>query len=428
MIIHLDLDCFFVSAERTRTPFLKNKPVVVCKSSDTKIFSREDTECVMTESVGGFNGLFQHKKAFNGFDKTAWKKEFINEEGHIHGIVIAKSYEAKAYGIKTGTPLRDALAMCPNLLVVSSDHLFYQLLSTQLKAFLKTKIPVLEQYSIDEFWGDLHGWVCEEKTYDFIHTLRQDIVDTFDLPVSIGASTSKWIAKLATDFAKPFGLKIVPKEQIVAFVSPQPIENFPGIGKVLSQKLHEYRIETLGDLIAYRRLVSGWGRMGKELYAKVVGEDNEPVCTDRARSSIGIARNFAPIKDREELKRRMIILTRHLSHTMMKLSLHPTTYFFKIRYENGVKSQGSLSVDRAFSESFYRNLAIDFLVKLDTSPNERVHHLALYASNFVSRSHVKTFSLLSSEEDSKAKRLSEKLTQLRDKYGVDIVRAGIEKL
>ena len=428
MIIHLDLDCFFVSAERVRTPFLKNKPVVVCKSSDTKIFSREDTECVMTESVGGFNSLFQHKKDFNGFDKTAWKKEFINDQGLIHGIVIAKSYEAKAYGIKTGTPLRDALAMCPNLLVVSSDHLFYQLLSTQLKTFLKTKIPVLEQYSIDEFWGDLHGWVCETKTYDFMDSLQREIMERFDLPVSIGASTSKWIAKLATDCAKPFGLKVVSKEQIVAFVSPQPIENFPGIGKVLSRKLHEYRIETLGDLIEDRRLVSGWGKLGRELYAKVIGEDNEVVCTDRERSSIGIARNFAPIKDRKELKRRMIILTRHLSYTMMKLNLHPTTYFFKIRYENGVKSQASLSVDRAFSESFYRNLAIDFLVKLDTFPNDRIHHLALYTSNFVSRSHVKTFSLFASEEDTKAKRLSEKLTQLRDKYGVDIVRAGIEKL
>jgi len=428
VIIHLDLDCFFVSAERVRTPFLKNKPVVVCKSSDTKIFSREDTECVMTESVGGFNSLFQHKKDFNGFDKTAWKKEFINDQGLIHGIVIAKSYEAKAYGIKTGTPLRDALAMCPNLLVVSSDHLFYQLLSTQLKTFLKTKIPVLEQYSIDEFWGDLHGWVCETKTYDFMDSLQREIMERFDLPVSIGASTSKWIAKLATDCAKPFGLKVVSKEQIVAFVSPQPIENFPGIGKVLSRKLHEYRIETLGDLIEDRRLVSGWGKLGRELYAKVIGEDNEVVCTDRERSSIGIARNFAPIKDRKELKRRMIILTRHLSYTMMKLNLHPTTYFFKIRYENGVKSQASLSVDRAFSESFYRNLAIDFLVKLDTFPNDRIHHLALYTSNFVSRSHVKTFSLFASEEDTKAKRLSEKLTQLRDKYGVDIVRAGIEKL
>ena len=163
MIIHLDLDCFFVSAERTRIPQLKNKPVVVCKSGDSKIFSVEDTESLMTESVGGFNGLMQHKKEFRGFDKHEWKKEFLDDKGRVHGIVIAKSYEAKKHGIKTGTHLRDALFMCHNLLVIPSDHLFYQQLSTKLKAFLMTRIPILEQYNIDEFWGDLRGWVKDEN-------------------------------------------------------------------------------------------------------------------------------------------------------------------------------------------------------------------------------------------------------------------------
>jgi len=428
VIIHLDLDCFFVSAERTRTPFLKHKPVVVCKSGDTKIFSSEDTECVMTESVGGFNGLMQHKKSFQGFDKNAWKKEFRDEQGHIHGIVIAKSYEAKAYGIKTGTPLRDALILCPKLLIVSSDHLFYQLLSTKLKVFLLTKIPVLEQYSIDEFWGELKGWVKDENTYDFVATLQQEILEKFDLPISIGASSSKWIAKLATDFNKPYGLTLVPKEKILSFVSPMPIESFPGIGKVLAKKLHSYKIETLGDLIAFKRLVIGWGRIGKDLITRVLGEDNEPVLAHRDRSSIGISRNFAPVQERSEIKRRISILSRHLSHTMAKLDLHPMTYYFMIRYEGGMSSKCSLSVEREFSEGYYRELALQTFDKLDNCPNVKIHHLSLSTSNFVTHAQLKTFSLLHVKEDAKAKQLGEKLTQLRDKYGVDIVRAGIEKL
>ncbi len=427
MIIHLDLDCFFVSAERTRTPFLKGKPVVVCKSSDAKIFSTLDSESVMTESVGGFNGLIQHKKTFSSFDNEAWKSEFMDEKGRVHGIVIAKSYEAKKYGIKTGTSLRDALAMCPKLLIVPSDHLFYQLLSTKLKAFLQTKIPILEQYSIDEFWGDLKGWVKEEETYAFVASLQKEILEKFDLPISIGASSSKWIAKLATDFRKPYGLTLVPQHEIASFVSLMPIATFPGIGRVLQKKFESYGIATLGEVLEHHKLVSAWGTIGKELLARISGVDNEPVITKRDRRSIGISRNFHVIHNRDEVLRRAIILARHLSYTIAKLDLHPTTYYLYLRYENGVSSKSSQTLDRSFSESLYREWVIQMFTTLDIHPHYGILHLGLALSNFITPTQTKTFSLLHAEADEKSKRLSEKLTKLRDKYGIDIIRSGAEK-
>lgn len=173
MIIHLDLDCYFVSAERTRSPYLKGKPVVVCKGTDRTIFSKEDHKSVMTQRAGGFNSLFQHERQFKEFDTSLWKDEFIDEQGRVSGIVIAKSYECKPYGITTGTTLSDALKMCPDLLVVQGDHLFYQLLSGELREFLQTKIPVLEQYSIDEFWGDLNGWEEDEDLHFLLLPYKQ---------------------------------------------------------------------------------------------------------------------------------------------------------------------------------------------------------------------------------------------------------------
>ncbi|MFV0481365.1 MAG: DNA polymerase IV [Campylobacteraceae bacterium] len=427
MIIHLDLDCFFVSAERTRTPLLKNKPVVVCKSGDTKIFSPQDTKVTMTKSVGAFNSIFQHHREFKPFNKNAYKEEFVDEFSRIHGIVIAKSYEAKKFGIKTGTLLKDALKMCPKLLVVSGDHLFYQLLSVRLKEFLQTKIPVLEQYSIDEFWGDLNGYIEDENTYEFIKNLQDEILKKFDLPISIGASSTKWIAKFATDFNKPFGLTVVKKEEIREFVKNQKVEEFAGIGRALQKKLYDYRITTLGELIAAKPLIENWGRIGKDLYKRVTGEDKDAVEPFHDRSSIGISRNFAPLVDRDEAKRRVVILTRHLSHTIMRLNLSPSTFYFKIRYENGMKSKVSFSVDRMFSESFFKNLMLETFEKLDIYKQSKIHHFSINASNFVDEHSKKTFSLLHVNEDLKAKKLDEKLTLLRKKYGVDIIRSAVEK-
>lgn len=137
MKIHLDIDCFFVSAERTRYPFLEGKNVVVVKGSDNRIFSNEKKKAVVSNGDGAFNSILEFKNSYNSNNIiNQWKKEFIDENGDIHGIVIAKSYECKPYGIKTGTPLRDAIHMCPNLFIIPSDHLFYTELSEKLKSYL----------------------------------------------------------------------------------------------------------------------------------------------------------------------------------------------------------------------------------------------------------------------------------------------------
>ena len=427
MIIHLDLDCYFVSAERTRTPYLKGKPVVVVKSSDRAIFSTEDSKSVMTERVGAFNSLFQHEREWRGFDRNGWKQEFMDEHGRVHGIVIARSYECKPYGIKTGTSLSDALNMCPNLLVVQGDHLFYQLISGKLREFLQTKIPVLEQYSIDEFWGDLGGWVEDEDVYEFIAALQEEILEKFDLPMSIGASSAKWIAKLATDFNKPYGITIVPKEEIINFVSPMSINTFPGIGKALSHRLGSYGIKTLGELLRSEGMVQSWGRVGSDLLKRIKGSDNESVNPHHDRQSIGISRNFTATMDRREIKRRSIILSRHLSHTILKLGVNPTTYSFKIKYNGGASSSISTTIDRFFSETLMRLIAVEMVTKIDNLPQYGIHSISITASNFSSLFKPKTFSLLDARQDEDFRKLSNQITILRDKYGVDIVRCAIEK-
>ena len=427
MKIHLDLDCYFVSAERTRYPFLKDKNVVVAKSSDKKIFSKDKKQGVILGDTGAFNSVLEFKNSYDTNNiLKAWKDEFLDENGDIHGIVIAKSYECKPYGIKTGTPLKEAIHMCPNLIIIPSDHLFYQQLSQKLKTYLEFKIPVLEQYSIDEFFGDLNGWVKNSDTLEFIKDLRDDIKEKFDLPITIGASKSKWIAKLITDKIKPFGVYALEENRVLDYTKDIDVNDFPGIGRAISKKLADYRVKTLGELRARPNLLYLYGKTGVELYERICGTDNERVIPYSDRRGIGISRNFKAIIDRNEIYRRVMILARYLSYTITKLKLNPTTFYFKIRYEYGIKNSQSITENRLFNEKFLIDLAKFMIKKLDTRLNYKIHYIAISASNFASDHNIKTFCLIDYKKDLKYKALNENLLKVRDKYGIDIVKYASE--
>ena len=429
MKIHLDLDCYFVSAERTRYPFLKDKNVVVAKSSDKKIFSKDKKQGVILGDTGAFNSVLEFRNHYDANNiLKAWRDEFLDENGEIHGIVIAKSYECKPYGIKTGTPLREAIYMCPNLIIIPSDHLFYQELSQKLKAYLEFKIPVLEQYSIDEFFGDLNGWVKNSDTLEFIKDLRDDIKEKFDLPITIGASKSKWIAKLITDRIKPFGVYALEENKVLDYTQDIDVNDFPGIGRAISKKLADYRVKTLGELRARPNLLYLYGKTGVELYERICGTDNERVIPYSDRRGIGISRNFKAIIDRNEIYRRVMILARYLSYTITKLNLNPTTFYFKIRYEYGIKNSQSITENRLFNEKFLIDLAKFMIKKLDTRLNYKIHYIAISASNFASDHNIKTFCLIDYKKDLKYKALNENLLKVRDKYGIDIVKYASEAL
>ena len=427
MKIHLDLDCYFVSAERTRYPFLKDKNVVVAKSSDKKIFSKDKKQGVILGDTGAFNSVLEFKNSYDTNNiLKAWKDEFLDDNGDSHGIVIAKSYECKPYGIKTGTPLKEAIHMCPNLIIIPSDHLFYQQLSQKLKTYLEFKIPLLEQYSIDEFFGDLNGWVKNSDTLEFIKDLRDDIKEKFDLPITIGASKSKWIAKLITDRIKPFGVYALEENKVLDYTQDIDVNDFPGIGRAISKKLADYRVKTLGELRARPNLLYLYGKTGVELYERICGTDNERVIPYSDRRGIGISRNFKAIIDRNEIYRRVMILARYLSYTITKLNLNPTTFYFKIRYEYGIKNSQSITENRLFNEKFLIDLAKFMIKKLDTRLNYKIHYIAISASNFASDHNIKTFCLIDYKKDLKYKALNENLLKVRDKYGIDIVKYASE--
>lgn len=121
-----------------------------------------------------------------------------------------------------------------------------------------------------------------------------------------------------------------------------------------------------------------------------------------------------------------VILARYLSYTISKLGLNPTTFYFKIRYEYGLKNSQSITENRLFNEYFLINLAKTMIRKLDNHLGYKIHYIAISASNFAGTHNYKTFSLVDYEKDLKFASLNEKLLKVRDKYGIDIVKYGKE--
>jgi len=176
-----------------------------------------------------------------------------------------------------------------------------------------------------------------------------------------------------------------------------------------------------------RPLLQSWGRAGEDLIRRINGTDRESVNPSHDRKSIGISRNFTATMDINEIKRRAIILSRHLSHTIAKLEVNPTTYSFALKYNGRATSSISTTIDRAFSETLMRNIAVEIIAKIDNLPHYSIHSISISASNFTSASKPKTFSLFDRDDDEKSRALGEQITKLRDKYGVDILRCAIEK-
>jgi len=403
MKIHLDLDSFFVSAHRVYDENLLNKPVVVVKRNDKEIFQNHKAE-VLNLNKGAFTGdIIISKKEYD--------KSYFLENGKVRGIVVTASYEARALGIKTGTTLKEALEIYPDLTVLLPNYRLYHTLSYRLKNFLKRKIPAVEQYSIDEFFGDLDGYVEDEGTFEFCVNLKREIYEKFSLPVSIGIAKSKWIAKLATSFAKPDGVYMV--RDVDEFIEDIPIEKFPGIGRRLEKRLKARGIVTLGDVKANREYFYSWGKHGAELYNRVCGIDYEEVKERVARKSIGISRRFDAVYDRAELVRRVHVLCRYLAFLIQKHKVNPTFYYLKIKYKNKKSSKAHVRISRLFNEMLLKEIMTMLFYRADEE-NTGVISLGLVAGRFKRESNLFDF-----EKDRKMEKLNGAIFKIRSKYGVN---------
>ena len=420
MFIHIDLDCYFVSAQRTLDKNLHNIPVAVGGKSNVDIFSKTIVKRTMATNRASFSS-----KILDSEDEKSSNDYFVDENNKIRGIITSASYEARAFGVKTAMSVNEALKLCPNLKMIPPNYNLYDELSSKLKELLELEIPLIEQFSIDEFFGDLSGYIKEDEAEDFAKKLKDNIFKELNLPCSIGLANTKYLSKLMTNEAKPNNIKLLKKDNIEEFTKNILIENFTGIGKSFCEKLSGYNIKTLGDIRKNKNLFYSFGKVGVDTYNRVCGIKDSKLNITKERKSIGIGRSFDVVFSRDELKRRVIILSRYLSFIVKKDGHNPLSFQIQIKYEYNIKTKAQENCNKIFNEFDFKNSMINLFLQADKHRNHGVIQLYITVFNFAKKGEH-TYNLFEYEDDLKKDKLSKNIQNLREKFGIDIFKSAFE--
>ncbi len=259
-IIHMDLDTFFVSCERLMDSRLKGRPVL----------------------VGGTSG---------------------------RGVVAACSYEARTFGVHSAMPMRTAQQLCPQAIVIKGNGGQYAKFSEAVTEIIKEDAPLFEKSSIDEFYIDASGMDKFFGCYKWAQELRNRILKETGLPISFGLSTSKTVAKVSTNEAKPNNHIQISEGDEIDFLAPLSIKKIPQVGTQTYVQLRNMGIEYIKTIqeMPLELMEKALGKPGVNIWKKANGIDNSPIVPYHERKSIGSSITFE--KDSTDIQKMKDILS-----------------------------------------------------------------------------------------------------------------------
>ena len=377
---HLDMDAFFVSVEELFVPSLKGKPVVVGGPRDQR------------------------------------------------GVVSAASYAARKFGVHSAMPLRTAAKLCPQAIFIDGHPHRYREYSQKVYSVLTTFSPQVEMASIDEAYLDLTGTErLHGPPLKAAHLLHQRIKTTTQLNCSIGISTSRMVAKVASDQAKPNGvLWILPGEE-ARFLAPLDVRRIPGVGKVTEQKLHDCGIKQVGDLAKLEEafLQKRFGAWGLALAGKARGLDaggwfDGEVGDDTAAKSISHEHTFnEDTADVDRLEATLARLSEMVGRRLREHHFHARTIQLKLRYSDFTTITRAHTLDHATqldNEIFQQARA---LMHRHRRPGTAIRLLGVQASGF--ENVEGQMNLLEEASTQRWRKALTAVDQMRDRFGEDSV-------
>jgi DNA polymerase-4 len=266
-IIHVDMDAFYASVEQRDNPSLRGKPVIV--------------------------------------------------GGHAQrGVVLAASYEVRPFGVRSAMPMARAMKLAPQAIVVPPRFAAYAKASEQVFSIFERYTPLIEPLSLDEAFLDVTASVGLFGTpMEMARRIRKEIAAEASLPASAGIASVKFVAKIASDLAKPNGQREIRAEETVAFLAKLPVSRLWGVGQKTEEELTRAGVKTIGDVAARG---AGWmeerfGSQGRHLWELSRGHDLREVIPDRAAKSVGAEDTF------EEDLRGMDLLRPHVHSQALRV-------------------------------------------------------------------------------------------------------------
>ena len=383
VILHVDLNNFYASVEMKLNPSLNGKFIGVCGSVENR-----------------------------------------------HGIILAKSENAKKMGVKTGMTILEAKRLCPELTLVEAKHSHYLAYSKIVKNLYREYTDKIESFGIDECWLDVTDSVSLLGSGKRIaDEIRTRVKNEIGLTVSVGVSFNKVFAKLGSDLKKPDGTTVIDHDNYKEVVWKLPISDLLFVGKKTAEKLKKINILTIGDLanMDVNYLEKKFGKWGIALYDYANGKDNSPVLKDNEEDEIKSVGNsitsYRDLKSDEDVKILFTVLSESVSSRLISYQLgKASTLSIYVRDEflNSSTRQGKLIKPSVLAEDFMSFAFQLFKKHYDYAVGIRT--IGLTVSNFISDNEQISFD--DAVYDKKVK-LNSAISSIKDKYGNKSVLKGI---
>ena len=375
-ILHADADSFYASVEQRDDPTLRGRPVIVGS-----------------------------------------------------GVVLAASYEAKAYGVRTPMGRVQARELCPQAIVVAPRMDAYSAASKAMFEVFNDTTPFVEGLSIDEAFLDVGGLRRVSGTPTEIAVrLRREVLERVGLPVSVGVARTKFLAKVASGVAKPDGLLVVPIDGELAFLHPLPVERLWGVGPVTAKKLHESSITTVADVaeLGEAALVSILGRAaGRHLHALAHNRDPRRVDTGRRRRSIGTQRALGRRpRSPEALDADLIALADRLARRLRAAHRVCRTVVLRLRFDDFTRATRSHTLPEATADT-EAMLAAARALLASALPMIREQGISLIGLSFTNLHDDGAIQLALPFDGALGASIDATLDAVKDRYGSSAITRGV---